>query len=105
MAKPNALAMPEKIDGRRPRPHAANDRRPAAEKHQRESPDKFGYLLVHSVPSHARARIAGRRPYSDGAGVEKSARRGSRVRLSLRSSIRSRRCFRGAARYICDAFS
>src|ERR1700678_4530208 len=40
----------EKIDGRRARPHAADDRRPATEEYEREGPDKFSYLLVHCAP-------------------------------------------------------
>ena len=37
----------EQVDRRRPRAHASDDRRPAAEEHQSEGSDKFRDLLIH----------------------------------------------------------
>jgi hypothetical protein len=46
----------EQVDRRRPRAHASDDRRPAAEEHQSEGSDKFRELLIHWVSSKSAPR-------------------------------------------------
>ena len=93
---------PQKVDRRRPRPHAPDHRRPATEEHQGERADKFGDLLVHSRPLPC-PRQNRRDALIATAPAWQSARRAAGPGQGAFVHPR-RRCFRAARGYISVAF-